>query len=434
MEYQEDPEDDKVDTSHCPVCGKKCKKLLLHLNKAENCKTNVCPDFHLKLQQMSARKRGRKVRENVANWRKANLDKARENMAKWRKSNPVKATEQSRESVEKKRAKYFEEKRKKEQQTDSDDSDSEDGHIDTSHCPVCGKKCKKLLLHLHKAENCKSKVCPDFHLKLQKVSIRSRERKVKDNVLNWREENKNKKLERRKQEQEKYPPTNNCFYEKRKQEQKVTFKHCQHRAFIFLVEKCFLYLSQGLTPRVGDMNWGHVIRSDYSTLKYRNAYRRFVEEESFLNEEETHLWLKEINAELFEAVISLQSVVLIPKSDWLNAIKTVNENENEILKVKLFTLIGKLQARSNENTMDILIPKKYEAICYQSEATRRPRHLCMLDTYILKEEVEVKVMGYIHQVLGDEFYSMDAEFLDLLQIKDKMESLCVALAFARHKV
>ena len=97
-------------------------------------------------------------------------------------------------------------------------------------------------------------------------------------------------------------------------------------------------------------------------------------------------------------------------------------------------MIGKLQARSNENTMDILIPKKYEAICYQSEATRRPRHLCMLDTYILKEEVEVKVMGYIHQVLGDEFYSMDAEFLDLLQIKDKMESLCVALAFARHKV
>ena len=113
MENQEDSEDYQVDTSHCPVCGKKCKKLLLHLNKAENCKTNVCPDFHLKLQQMSARKRGRKVRENVANWRKANLDKARENMAKWRKSNPVKATEQSRESVEKKRAKNFEEKRKR---------------------------------------------------------------------------------------------------------------------------------------------------------------------------------------------------------------------------------------------------------------------------------------------------------------------------------
>ena len=50
---QEDSEDDQIDTNHCPVCSKKCKKLLLHLNKAENCKTNVCPDFHLKLQQMS---------------------------------------------------------------------------------------------------------------------------------------------------------------------------------------------------------------------------------------------------------------------------------------------------------------------------------------------------------------------------------------------
>ena len=97
-------------------------------------------------------------------------------------------------------------------------------------------------------------------------------------------------------------------------------------------------------------------------------------------------------------------------------------------------MIGKLQSRGNENTIGILIPKKFEAICYQSEATRQPKHLSLLNTYIMTEEVEVKVIDYINRVLGDEFYSMDAEFLDLLQIKDQMENLCVALAFARQKV
>ena len=83
---QEDSEDDQIDTNHCPVCSKKCKKLLLHLNKAENCKTNVCPDFHLKLQQMSKGKRERKKRARARKMREKGkrARKIRENLANWR--------------------------------------------------------------------------------------------------------------------------------------------------------------------------------------------------------------------------------------------------------------------------------------------------------------------------------------------------------------
>ena len=80
------------------------------------------------------------------------------------------------------------------------------------------------------------------------------------------------------------------------------------------------------TPRV------HIVRSktynlledDYSTIK-----NGIYTEKCLLDDQEVHAWLKNINAQFFEAIISLQKVILIPETDWVNAVKIVEENPSK---------------------------------------------------------------------------------------------------------
>ena len=114
-------------------------------------------------------------------------------------------------------------------------------------------------------------------------------------------------------------------------------------------------LTQGRTPRVYIVRSKtfHLFEEDYSTIK-----NGIYTEKCLLNEEEVHAWLKDINSQFLEAIISLQKVILIPETDWVNAAKIVEENPGkEYLKDRLFKLIGKLQAYQHENTKNILIPE-----------------------------------------------------------------------------
>ena len=65
-------------------------------------------------------------------------------------------------------------------------------------------------------------------------------------------------------------------------------------------------------------------------------------EEQILSKEEANGWLKDIDTALLEAVMSLHTLILIPKAKWQKAVEMLEVNEEEIaLKEKVFHLIGK---------------------------------------------------------------------------------------------
>ena len=73
-----------------------------------------------------------------------------------------------------------------------------------------------------------------------------------------------------------------------------------------------------------------------------------------MSKSEANGWLMDIDTALLEAVMSLHTLILIPKAKWQKAVEMLEVNEEEIaLKEKVFHLIGKLQAGGNINTKGI---------------------------------------------------------------------------------
>ena len=147
-----------------------------------------------------------------------------------------------------------------------------------------------------------------------------------------------------------------------------------------------------------------------------------------MNEEELHAWLKKINSQLFEAVIVLQKVVLIPQSDWETAIKVVGETtDKEDLKDSLYRLIGKLKAYQHENTLNISITEKYESSCIKSKTWSKnmtwPR-------YIFTNEDQKLLLPFIEDILGKNLCLLSNKLQDLLKMK--MENFFVALAYTTY--
>ena len=102
--------------------------------------------------------------------------------------------------------------------------------------------------------------------------------------------------------------------------------------------------------------------------------------------------------------------------------------QNFLIDDKLLTLIGNLQANAFENTKDILIPKKFKSTCEQSESTKWKKYLPKHNTFT--KEDENLLIKYTENILGENMNLIDEEIQELLNIKEKMESLYVALAFA----
>jgi len=150
------------------------------------------------------------------------------------------------------------------------------------------------------------------------------------------------------------------------------------------------------------------------------------EEDCLLNEDELHAWLKKINSQLFEAVIILQKVVLIPQSDWETVIKVVEETtDKEDLKDSLYRLIGMLKAYQHDNTLNISIPEKYKSSCIKSKKIWSKN--MTWPRYIFTNEDEKLLLPFIEDILGKNLCVLNNKLQDLLKMK--MENFFVALAY-----
>ena len=107
----------------------------------------------------------------------------------------------------------------------------------------------------------------------------------------------------------------------------------------------------------------------------------------------------------------------------MNAVKSLDLTSTEETKSKLFTLIGNLQAIKNENTQDIQIPSNFKSTCKLSNKETRRTH------WIMNEKLMIE---NIENIIGKDINLIDEEVQKLLEIKEEMENLYVAMAFAAH--
>merc|ERR1711884_907687 len=121
--------------------------------------------------------------------------------------------------------------------------------------------------------------------------------------------------------------------------------------------------------------------------------------------------VKGINPMVLEAIMTYQNVISVSKTTWEKAIKKARKNDE--MKEKLLKLVGQLQAHNHSQTKNISIPKEFNVICKQSEATRWEGY------YKCWKSMEI-------------FTQEDEELQRLLHIEEKMDNLYVALGFTSY--
>ena len=149
-----------------------------------------------------------------------------------------------------------------------------------------------------------------------------------------------------------------------------------------------------------------------------------------MSKEEANGWLKDIDTALLEAVMSLHTLILIPKSKWQRAVEILEVSEEDIeLKEKVFHLIGKLQAGGNTNTKDISVPSNYQSKI--SEVNWDAKIAFKTDK--LTKEEEILLTDLVAEVLGKEEGLLNRKLQELLGITDVIDNLNDAMMFTSNK-
>ena len=85
------------------------------------------------------------------------------------------------------------------------------------------------------------------------------------------------------------------------------------KSFKLLAKWCLIGLKLGEIPPQKGLNRFHL-----------------VEEDTPLHQSRAHYWLKWVEADLLEAVISFQTIVLVPRSTWKNALDAVQNSQDQV--------------------------------------------------------------------------------------------------------
>ena len=157
----------------------------------------------------------------------------------------------------------------------------------------------------------------------------------------------------------------------------------------------------------------------------------YFREELVLTKNESNAWFREIDTALLEAIISMQMVVHIPKSKWLGALQTLEQNQDKKLKDRLFTLIARLQAGGNRNTMGIQVPKTEMKTITKVDWKREIKQAEKIIK--LTAEDEIMLIDYIVDILGDENGLIHKEFQDLLGLSDDIKMIYNVLPYTTNK-
>ena len=383
----------------CPVCKKKCKNVLLHVKKRRLCNDRIKQDNLEKLLKESDEQRMKRQERAVGKRKK--LQEGRKNQ-KFDHGN----------------------------EKDSEDDEDEVQVKIPERCPNCNIKKKNILLHIQCTDMCYKMIDKQDFQEWRKMAQKESKRKYQLKFNERGGHNKARSIRREEEYERKEFEATRRFHKERVKWKKSLFIH--------LSGEILMYLSIGKVPDLAfRSDRDQLIQSDYST--YKDGIYTY---KSLLNEEEEHAWVKEIKGQFLEAVIAFQIVILIPRSNWENAVKTVKEAGKEELGNKLFKLIGNLQASNTGNqTMwdgkeharmgfEVAIPEKFRSICNQSESTRWEGNYNCQHREIFCQEDENLLIKYIENILGEHLHLIDEEVQELLKIKEDMENLYVAMAFA----
>ena len=383
----------------CPVCKKKCKNVLLHVKKRRLCNDRIKQDNLEKLLKESDEQRMK------------------------RQERAVEKRKKLQEGIKNQKFDHGNEK-------DSGDDEDEVQVKIPERCPNCNIKKKNILLHIQCTDMCYKMIDKQDFQEWRKMAQKESKRKYQLKFNERGGHNKARSIRREEEYERKEFEATRRFHKER-----VKWKRS---LFIQLSGEILEYLSIGKVPDLAFRSVrDQLIQSDYST--YKDGIYTY---KSLLNEEEEHAWVKEIKGQFLEAVIAFQIVILIPRSNWENAVKTVKEAGKEELGNKLFKLIGNLQASNTGNqTMwdgkeharmgfEVAIPEKFRSICNQSESTRWEGNYNCQHREIFCQEDENLLIKYIENILGEHLHLIDEEVQELLKIKEDMENLYVAMAFA----
>ena len=383
----------------CPVCKKKCKNVLLHVKKRRLCNDRIKQDNLEKLLKESDEQRMKRQERAVGKRKK--LQEGRKNQ-KFDHGN----------------------------EKDSEDDEDEVQVKIPERCANCNIKKKNILLHIQCTDMCYKMIDKQDFQEWRKMAQKESKRKYQLKFNERGGHNKARSIRREEEYERKEFEATRRFHKDRVKWKKSLFIH--------LSGEILMYLSIGKVPDLAFRSVkDQLIQSDYST--YKDGIYTY---KSLLNEEEEHAWVKEIKGQFLEAVIAFQIVILIPRSNWENAVKTVKEAGREELGNKLFKLIGNLQANNTGDQrmwdgkeharmgFEVAIPEKFRSICNQSESTRwEGNHNCWQHQIFCQED-ENLLIKYIENILGEHLHLIDEEVQELLKIKEDMENLYVAMAFA----
>ena len=383
----------------CPVCKKKCKNVLLHVKKRRLCNDRIKQDNLEKLLKESDEQRMKRQERAVGKRKK--LQEGRKNQ-KFDHGN----------------------------EKDSGDDEDEVQVKIPERCPNCNIKKKNILLHIQCTDMCYKMIDKQDFQEWRKMAQKESKRKYQLKFNERGGHNKARSIRREEEYERKEFEATRRFHKERVKWKKSLFIH--------LSGEILMYLSIGKVPDLAFRSVrDQLIQSDYST--YKDGIYTY---KSLLNEEEEHAWVKEIKGQFLEAVIAFQIVILIPRSNWENAVKTVKEAGKEELGNKLFKLIGNLQANNTGDQrmwdgkeharmgFEVAIPEKFRSICNQSESTRWEGNYNCQHREIFCQEDENLLIKYIENILGEHLHLIDEEVQELLKIKEDMENLYVAMAFA----
>ena len=298
-------------------------------------------------------------------------------------------------------------------------------------CPVCDRPFTVVLQHLNTDKECKEKVTDTQREELVQMSRecrlerdkRNRKRKQMQDPEMFRENaNRRKAKQRERIKEEKKEKAHKKFLKSDK-EGKMSLKYFYFRR----MSVWFLrYLTHGRIPpaewstKCFDSLGGGLVIQDEVLYK----------EEQILSKEEANGWLKDIDTALLEAVMSLHTLILIPKSKWQRAVEIFEVSEEDIeLKEKVFHLIGKLQAGGNTNTKDISVPSNYQSKI--SEVNWDAKIAFKTDK--LTKEEEILLTDLVAEVLGKEEGLLNRKLQALLDITDVIDNLNDAMMFTSNK-
>ena len=405
----------------CPVCDDPFKSVLHHLNKNEECKSKVTSEQRKVLLKKARKDKLARDKDNRKRKKLEDPQTFRENANRRKKKQRERIRAEKKNLVLKAIREHDIDEEENTEANRKHDIDEEVAWTTPSNlCPVCECPFKSVLHHLDKFEECKSKVTSNQMEAILEISRQNRLARDKEN-------RKKKQLEdpesfrenanRRKTKQRNRIKEEKEYLEEKKSHMYYWREEMQEKRehFINICIWSLQWFTWGRTPYLRKF---HLVEED-------EVYFR---EELVLTKNESSAWFREIDTALLEAMISMQMVLHIPKSKWLGALQTLEQNQDKKLKDRLFTLIARLQAGGNWNTMGIQVPKTEMKTITKVDWNKQAEKIIKLTA-----EDEIMLIDYIVDILGDENGLIHKEFQDLLGLSDDIKMIYNVLPYTTNK-